>query len=398
MKYNESTVRKISNVCYTISIWVSVALATVVVFYIARAASYLDNSPEKYCTSYLYGDKQYIPETTYNELEAVVESNNGNIPVDFYYTTNNVVKNTKKSHGVSLIYDQSTSTYGVSIESFAWEAYCDGVTFKDSDAMEKYLTSLLNHKNPVSAYRTICDFNNNNGFSEVYNSNLSDNTILGIFVYFIIIAVVGGGLYFLIHDTIGGDGYLAPMIIAFIPCVTITGIYSLITKRLDKKDEHKSKEEKFEDNYISESVSQNNGDDTIWYHKIISAFNVDCGNPIRSLIESMKRLNSYYEDVSEDSSHSFYNIYCKELYSTLTSIREQFQHGTISIKEEIIAVEKTCSLYHDIFVSLFEHIKEHDRMNSDNYEISNEAMRKYAQSMGHLDSDKIFSKNSSENT
>lgn len=398
MKYNESTVRRISNVCYIIGIWVSIALATVVAFYIARTASRLDNSPEKYCTSYLYGDKQYIPETIYNELETAVKSNKGNIPVDFYYTTNNVVKNTKKSRGVSLIYDQSTSTYGVSIESFAWEAYCDGVTFKDSDAMEEYFTSLLNYKNPVSAYQTICDFNNNNGFSEVYNSNLSDNIILGIFVYFIVIAVVGSGLYFLIHDAIGGDGYLVPMIIAFIPCVTITGIYSLITKRLDKKAERKSKEEKFEDNYISESVPQDNGDDMIWYHKIISAFSVDCGSPIRSLIESMKRLNSYYEDVPEDSSHSFYNIYCKELYSTLTSIREQFQRGTISMKEEIIAIEKTCSLYHDIFVSLFERIKERDRMSSDNYEISNEAMRKYAQSMGHLDSDEISQKNSSENT
>ena len=112
----------------------------------------------------------------------------------------------------------------------------------------------------------------------------------------------------------------------------------------------------------------------------------------------MKQLNSYYEDVSEDSSHSFYNIYCKELYSTLTGIREQFQRGTISMKEEIIAIEKTCSLYHDIFISLFERIKERDRMSSDNYEISNEAMRKYAQSMGHLDSDEISQKNSSENT
>lgn len=397
MEHNESTVRKISNVCYVIGIWVSIALAVVVAFYIARVASRLDNSPEKYCTSYLYGDKQYIPETIYNELEAAVKSNKGNIPIDFYYTTNNVVKNTKKSHGVSLIYDQSTNTYGVSIESFAWEAYCDGVTFKDSDAMAEYFTSLLNCKNPVSAYQTICDFNNNNGFSEVYNDNLSDNTILGIFVYFIMIAVVGSGLYFLIHDAVGGDRYLIPMVVAFIPCVTITSLYSLITKILDKKAEQKSKEEKFEGNYISESVSQDSGDDTVWYHKVVSAFSVDCGNPIRSLIESMKQLNSYYEDVSEDSSHSFYNIYCKELYNTLTSIREQFQHGTISMKEEIVAVEKTCSLYHDIFISLFEHIKERDRMNSDNYEISNEAMRKYAQSMGHLDSDKISSKNSSEN-
>lgn len=398
MEYNESTVRKISHVCYVIGIWVSTALAVAAAFYIARAASCLDNSPEKYCTSYLYGDKQRIPETTYNELEAAVKSNEGNIPIDFYYTTNNVVKNTKKSHGVSLIYDQSTSIYGVSIENFAWEAYRDGVTFKDSHAMEEYFACLLNGKDPVSAYRIICDFNNNNGFSEIYNSNLSDDTILGIFVYFIMIAIVGSGLYFLIHDAIGGDSYLVPMIVAFIPCVIITGLYSLITKRLDKKAEQKSKEEKFEDNYIPESVSQNGSNDTTWYHKIVSAFSVDCGNPIRSLIESMKQLNSYYEDVPEDSSHSFYNIYCKELYSTLTSIREQFQHGTISMKEEIIAVEKTCSLYHDIFVSLFERIKERDKMNSDNYEISNEAVRKYAQSMGHLDSDKISQKNSSESS
>lgn len=61
MKYNESTVRKISHVCYVIGIWVSIALAAVGAFFIARAASHLDNSPEEYCTSYLYGDKQSIP-------------------------------------------------------------------------------------------------------------------------------------------------------------------------------------------------------------------------------------------------------------------------------------------------------------------------------------------------
>lgn len=101
MEYNESTVRKISHVCYVIGIWVSIALAAAIVFYIARAFSHHDNSPEEYCTSYLYGDKQSIPEITYNELEAAVKSNEGNIPIDFYYTTNNVIKNTKKSHGVS---------------------------------------------------------------------------------------------------------------------------------------------------------------------------------------------------------------------------------------------------------------------------------------------------------
>lgn len=398
MKYNESTVRKISHVCYVIGIWVSIALAVVAAFRIAKCLSHFDYSAEKYCTSYLYGDRQSIPEITYNELEAATKSNEGNIPIDFYYTTNNVIKGTKESHGISLIYDQSTSTYGVSISDFAWEAYCDGVTFKDSDAMTEYFASLLNGKDPVSAYQIIYDFNNDNGFSEVYNHNLSGNTAFGTFIYFFMIAFVGGLFYSLIHEAIGGDGHLIPMIVAFIPCITITGIYSLITKRMEKKAEQKSKEEKFEDNYTSESASQDNSDNTAWYHKIVSAFSVDCGNSVRSLIESMKQLNSYYEDVSEDSSHSFYNIYCKELYSTLTSIREQFQRGTISMKEEIIAIEKTCSLYHDIFVSLFERIKERDRMGSDNYEISNEAMRKYAQSMGHLDSDEISQKNSSKNT
>lgn len=398
MEYNESTVRKISHVCYVVGIWVSIALAIIAAFFIAKAASHSNNSPEEYCTSYLYGDKKSIPEITYNELEAAVKSNEGNIPIDFYYTTNNVIKNTNKSHGVSLIYDQSTRTYGVSIEDFAWEAYCNGVTFKDSDAMVDYFTSLLNGKDPVSAYQIIYDFNNNNGFSEVYNHNLSGNTVFETFIYFAMIAVMGSVFYGLIHETVGGDGHLIPMIVAFIPCITITGIYSLITKSLSKKAEQKSKEEKFEDNYTSESVSQDNSDNTAWYHKIVSAFSVDCGNSVRSLIESMKQLNSYYENISEDSSHSFYNVYCKELYSTLTSIREQFQRGTISMKEEIIAIEKTCSLYHDIFVSLFERIKERDRMSSDNYEISNEAMRKYAQSMGHLDSDEISQKNSSENT
>lgn len=398
MEYNESTVRKISHVCYVIGIWVSIALAIIAAFCIARAASHLDNSPEEYCTSYLYGDKQSIPEITYNELEAAVKANEGNIPIDFYYTTNNVIKNAKQQHGVSLIYDQSTSTYGVSIESFAWEAYCNGVTFKDSDAMAEYFTTLLNGKDPVSAYQIIYDFNNNNGFSEVYNQKVSGNTIFGTFMYFVMLVALGCCFYSLIHVAVGGDGHLIPMIVAFIPCVTITGLYSLITKRLDKKAEQKSKEKKFEDNYTSESTSQDTSDNTAWYHKIVSAFSVDCGSSVRSLIESMKQLNSYYEDVSEDSSHSFYNIYCKELYSTLTGIREQFQRGTISMKEEIIAIEKTCSLYHDIFISLFERIKERDRMSSDNYEISNEAMRKYAQSMGHLDSDEISQKNSSENT
>lgn len=396
MEYNESTVRKISHVCYVIGILVSIVLALVAAFCIAKAVSHLDNSPEEYRTSYLYGDKQSIPEITYNELEVAVKANEGNIPIDFYYTTNNVIKNVKQSHGVSLIYDQSTSTYGVSIESFAWEAYCNGVTFKDSDAMAEYFTTLLNGKDPVSAYQIIYDFNNNNGFSEVYNQKVSGNTIFGTFMYFVMLVALGCCFYSLIHIAVGGDGHLIPMIVAFIPCVTITGLYSLITKRLNKKAEQKSKEEKFEDNYTSESISQDNNDNTAWYHKIISAFSVDCGNSVRSLIESMKQLNSYYEDVSEDSSHSFYNIYCKELYSTLTSIREQFQRGTISMKEEIIAIEKTCSLYHDIFVSLFERIKERDRMSSDNYEISNEAMRKYAQSMGHLDSDEISQKNSSD--
>lgn len=398
MEYNESTVRKISHVCYVIGIWVSIALALVAAFCIANAVSHSHNSPEEYRTSYLYGDKQSIPEITYNELEAAVKANEGNIPIDFYYTTNNVIKNAKQSHGVSLIYDQSTSTYGVSIESFAWETYCNGVTFKDSDAMAEYFTTLLNGKDPVSAYQIIYDFNNNNGFSEVYNQKVSGNTIFEISMYFFMLVSLGYCFYSLIHVAVGGDGHLIPMIVAFIPCVTITGLYSLITKRLDKKAEQKSKEEKFEDNYTSESVSQDNSDNTAWYHKIVSAFSVDCGNSVRSLIESMKQLNSYYENISEDSSHSFYNIYCKELYSTLTSIREQFQRGTISMKEEIIAIEKTCSLYHDIFVSLFERIKERDRMSSDNYEISNEAMRKYAQSMGHLDSDEISQKNSSENT
>lgn len=396
MEYNESTVRKISHVCYVIGIWVSIALAIIAAFFIAKAASHSNNSPEEYCTSYLYGDKQSIPEITYNELEAAVKSNEGNIPIDFYYTTNNVIKNTKKSHGVSIIYDQSTSRYGVSIESFAWEAYCNGVTFKDSDAMAEYFTTLLNGKDPVSAYQIIYDFNNNNGFSEVYNQKVSGNTICETVMSFIVLVALGSAFYSLFHMAVGGDGHLIPMIVAFIPCITITGLYSLITKRLDKKAEQKSKEEKFEDNYTSESASQDNSDNTAWYHKIVSAFSVDCGNSVRSLIESMKQLNSYYEDVSEDSSHSFYNIYCKELYSTLTSIREQFQRGTISMKEEIIAIEKTCSLYHDIFVSLFERIKERDRMSSDNYEISNEAMRKYAQSMGHLDSDEISQKNSSD--
>ena len=398
MEYNESTVRKISHVCYVIGIWVSIALAIIAAFCIAKAVSHSDNSPEEYRTSYLYGDKQSIPEITYNELEAAVKANEGNIPIDFYYTTNNVIKNAKQSHGVSLIYDQSTSTYGVSIESFAWEACCNGDTFKDSDAMAEYFTTLLNGKDPVSAYQIIYDFNNNNGFSEVYNQKVSGKTIFGTFMYFVMLVALGCCFYSLIHVAVGGDGHLIPMIVAFIPCVTITGLYSLITKRLDKKAEQKSKEEKFEDNYTSESISQDNSDNTAWYHKIISAFSVDCGSSVCSLIESMKQLNSYYEDVSEDSSHSFYNIYCKELYSTLTGIREQFQRGTISMKEEIIAIEKTCSLYHDIFISLFERIKERDRMSSDNYEISNEAMRKYAQSMGHLDSDKISQKNSSENT
>ena len=398
MKYNESTERKIADVCYVIGIWVSIALAIIVAFCLAMAASRHDNSPEEYCTSYLYGDKQSIPEITYNELEAAVKSNEGNIPIDFYYTTNNVIKNTKKSHGVSLIYDQSTRTYGVSIEDCAWEAYCNGVTFKDSDAMVYYFTSLLNGKDPVSAYQIIYDFNNNNGFSEVYNQKVSDNTAFGTFLFFTVIAFMVSLFYGLIHEAIGRDGHLIPMIVAFIPCVTITGLYSMITKRLSKKEEQKSKEEKFEDNYTSESVSHDNSDNTAWYHKIVSAFSVDCGNSVRSLIESMKQLNSYYENISEDSSHSFYNIYCKELYSTLTSIREQFQRGTISMKEEIIAIEKTCSLYHNIFVSLFERIKERDRMSSDNYEISNEAMRKYAQSMGHLDSEEISQKNASENT
>lgn len=397
MEYNESTVRKISHVCYVIGIWVSIALALVAAFCIAKAVSHLHNSQEEYRTSYLYGDKQSIPEITYNELEAAVKANEGNIPIDFYYITNNVIKNAKQSHGVSLIYDQSTSTYGVSIESFAWETYCNGVTFKDSDAMAEYFTTLLNGKDPVSAYQIIYDFNNNNGFSEVYNQNVSYNIIFETFVYFVMLVALGYRFYSLNHVAVGGDGHLIPMIVAFIPRVTITGLYSLITKRLDKKAEQKSKEEKFEDNYTSESVSQDNSDNTAWYHKIVSAFSVDCGNSVRSLIESMKQLNSYYENISEDSSHNFYNIYCKELYSTLTSIREQFQRGTISMKEEIIAIEKTCSLYHDIFVSLFERIKERDRMSSDNYEISNEAMRKYAQSMGHLDSDEISQKNSSEN-
>ena len=162
MEYNESTVRKISHVCYVVGIWVSIALAIIAAFFIAKAASHSNNSPEEYCTSYLYGDKKSIPEITYNELEAAVKSNEGNIPIDFYYTTNNVIKNTNKSHGVSLIYDQSTRTYGVSIEDFAWEAYCNGVTFKDSDAMVDYFTSLLNGKDPVSAYQIIYDFNNNN--------------------------------------------------------------------------------------------------------------------------------------------------------------------------------------------------------------------------------------------
>ena len=32
MEYNESTVRKISHVCYVIGIWVSIALAAAIVF------------------------------------------------------------------------------------------------------------------------------------------------------------------------------------------------------------------------------------------------------------------------------------------------------------------------------------------------------------------------------
>lgn len=288
MEYNESTVRKISHVCYVIGIWVSIALALVAAFCIAKAVSHSHNSQEEYRTSYLYGDKQSIPEITYNELEAAVKANEGNIPIDFYYTTNNVIKNAKQSHGVSLIYDQSTSTYGVSIESFAWETYCNGVTFKDSDAMAEYFTTLLNGKDPVSAYQIIYDFNNNNGFSEVYNQKVSYNIIFETFMYFVMLVALGYCFYSLIHVAVGGDGHLIPMIVAFIPCVTITGLYSLITKRLDKKAEQKSKEEKFEDNYTSESVSQDNSDNTAWYHKIVSAFSVDCGNSVRSLIESMK--------------------------------------------------------------------------------------------------------------
>lgn len=396
MEYNESTVRKISHVCYVIGIWVSIALAIFIAF---RVASWACMPKEKQYTSHLYGDKHSVSENIYDGVEALVESNKGGFPVDFYFATNSAVKNTEKSYGILLTYDNTTHNYTVSLEKMAWTAYCDDVTFKDSDLMEEYLESLVDGKDPVSAYKTICDFNNNNGFSELWDTTVKFLGIFDTILLFVLILLFYALIYILFYDFFSyEDGLLIPMIIMYIPCVAITGIYSLITKRIDKKAEQKSKEEKFEDNYTSESDSQDNSDNTAWYHKIVSAFSVDCGNSVRSLIESMKQLNSYYEDVSEDSSHSFYNIYCKELYSTLTSIREQFQRGTISMKEEIIAIEKTCSLYHDIFVSLFERIKERDRMSSDNYEISNEAMRKYAQSMGHLDSDEISQKNSSENT
>lgn len=396
MKYNESTVRKITHGCYIFGIWVSIALAIFIAF---RVASWACMPKEKQYTSHLYGDKHSVSENIYDEVEALVESNKGGFPVDFYFATNSAVRNTEKSYGILLTYDNTTHNYTVSLEKMAWTAYCDDVTFKDSDLMEEYLESLVDGKDPVSAYKTICDFNNNNGFSELWDTTVKYFGIFYTILFFVLILLFYALIYILFYDFFSyEDGHLIPMIVAFIPCVTITGLYSLITKRLDKKAEQKSKEEKFEDNYTSESVSQDNSDNTAWYHKIVSAFSVDCGNSVRSLIESMKQLNSYYENISEDSSHSFYNIYCKELYSTLTSIREQFQRGTISMKEEIIAIEKTCSLYHDIFVSLFERIKERDRMSSDNYEISNEAMRKYAQSMGHLDSDEISQKNSSENT
>lgn len=396
MKYNESTVRKITHGCYIFGIWVSIALAIFIAF---RVASWACMPKEKQYTSHLYGDKHSVSENIYDGVEALVESNKGGFPVDFYFVTNSAVRNTEKSYGILLTYDNTTHNYTVSLKKMAWTAYCDDVTFKDSDLMEEYLESLVDGKDPVSAYKTICDFNNNNGFSELWDTTVKFLGIFDTILLFVLILLFYALIYILFYDFFSyEDGLLIPMIIMYIPCVVITGVYSMITKRLDKKAEQKSKEEKFEDNYTSESVSQDNSDNTAWYHKIVSAFSIDCGNSVRSLIESMKQLNSCYEDVSEDSSHSFYNIYCKELYSTLTSIREQFQRGTISMKEEIIAIEKTCSLYHDIFVSLFERIKERDRMSSDNYEISNEAMRKYAQSMGHLDSDEISQKNSSENT
>lgn len=396
MEYNESTVRKITHGCYIFGIWVSIALAIFIAF---RVASWACMPKEKQYTSHLYGDKHSVSENIYDGVEALVESNKGGFPVDFYFATNSAVKNTEKSYGILLTYDNTTHNYTVSLEKMAWTAYSDYVTFGDSDLMEEYLESLVYGKDPVSAYKTICDFNNNNGFSEIWDTTVKYLGIFDTILFFVLILLFYVLIYLLFYDFFSyEDGLLIPMIIMYIPCVVITGVYYMITKITEKKAEQKSKEEKFEDNYTSESVSQDNSDNREWYHKIVSAFSVDCGNSVRSLIESMKQLNSYYEDVSEDSSHSFYNIYCKELYSTLTSIREQFQRGTISMKEEIIAIEKTCSLYHDIFVSLFERIKERDRISSDNYEISNEAMRKYAQSMGHLDSDEISQKNFSENT
>lgn len=401
MKYKESTVRKISHVCYIIGIWVSLALAVLIAFNVAKLAAHSEMSNEKYGISHLYGDKESVPKAVWNAMEDSVESNNGNMPIDFCFATNNIIKNTEKSYGLLPTYDQATQSYELTMEARAWEVYCDNVTFKKSASMVEYLTSIIDGKDPVSAYQTLCDFNNNNGFSEMWSKRIKDDTSFEIFSHTALFLALGSLVYIFLHEeVISGDGHLIPMIIAFIPCVVTTGIYSLITKKIDAKTEQKKEEEKFNDNYSSLDSDESHDihDDISWYHKIIKAFNVDCGDTVRSLLESMKQLKAYYDNAPDDSSHSFYNIYCKELYSTFTGIREQFQRGTISAKEEIKAIEETCSLYHDIFISLFEHIKERDKMNSDNYEISNEAMRKYAQSMGHLDSDKISSKNSSENS
>lgn len=400
MKYKESTVRKISHVCYVIGIWVSLALAVAIAFNVSKLVTKQEMSSEKYSVSHLYGDRESVPESIYNAAEEAVESNNGNIPIDFYFTTNNVIKNTEKSYGILLTYDQVTQSYEITMENRVWEVYYDSVTFKKSDAMVEYLTSLIDGKDPVTAYQTLCDFNNNNGFSEAWSKKIKDDTSFETFLHTALLLALSGLAYvFFYEEVFDYEGHLIPMIVAFIPCVVITGIYSLITKKMDTKTEQKDEEEKFNDNYSSLDSEEAHEirDDTSWYHKIVKAFNVDCGESVRSLIDSMRQLKAYYDNAPDDSSHSFYNIYCKELYSTLESIRDQFSRGTISVKEELDAIKSTCSLYHDIFASLFEHIKERDKMNSNSYEISNEAMRRYARSMGHLDSDEISSKNSSEN-
>lgn len=195
MKYKESTVRKISHVCYVIGIWVSLALAVAIAFNVSKLVTKQEMSSEKYSVSHLYGDRESVPESIYNAVEEAVESNNGNIPIDFYFTTNNVIKNTEKSYGILLTYDQVTQSYEITMENRVWEVYYDSVTFKKSDAMVEYLTSLIEGKDPVSAYQTLCDFNNNNGFSEAWSKEIKDDTSFETFLHTALLLALSGLAY-----------------------------------------------------------------------------------------------------------------------------------------------------------------------------------------------------------